>query len=209
MSKMEEKNTNIQADVQQELEMLTDVNPEILNEKFQDIKEDKDKMNAIVERWSKFDFLQGLPEEKAMEIAFYFEQLAAYFLGLDNNEKTEDDLDTLSVISFALLRRTAEVVPIEQFDIHKFIKYLYEYDYQAIAGMIQVLTKIYEVESDDIMAESVALASDMMITAFYNAELKRADVYAATLAKVSETLKNKKEQNDITQEVKEEDKENE
>ena len=206
---MEEKNTNIQADVQQELEMLTDVNPEILNEKFQDIKEDKDKMNAIVERWSKFDFLQGLPEEKAMEIAFYFEQLAAYFLGLDNNEKTEDDLDTLSVISFALLRRTAEVVPIEQFDIHKFIKYLYEYDYQAIAGMIQVLTKIYEVESDDIMAESVALASDMMITAFYNAELKRADVYAATLAKVSETLKNKKEQNDITQEVKEEDKENE
>ena len=206
---MEEKNTNIQADVQQELEMLTDVNPEILNEKFQDVKEDKDKMNAIVERWSKFDFLQGLPEEKAMEIAFYFEQLAAYFLGLDNNEKTEDDLDTLSVISFALLRRTAEVVPIEQFDIHKFIKYLYEYDYQAIAGMIQVLTKIYEVESDDIMAESVALASDMMITAFYNAELKRADVYAATLAKVSETLKNKKEQNDITQEVKEEDKENE
>lgn len=206
---MEEKNTNIQADVQKELEMLTDVNPEILNEKFQDVKEDKDKMNAIVERWSKFDFLQGLPEEKAMEIAFYFEQLAAYFLGLDNNEKTEDDLDTLSVISFALLRRTAEVVPIEQFDIHKFIKYLYEYDYQAIAGMIQVLTKIYEVESDDIMAESVALASDMMITAFYNAELKRADVYAATLAKVSETLKNKKEQNDITQEVKEEDKENE
>lgn len=206
---MEEKNTNIQADVQQELEMLTDVNPEILNEKFQDVKEDKDKMNAIVERWSKFDFLQGLPEEKATEIAFYFEQLAAYFLGLDNNEKTEDDLDTLSVISFALLRRTAEVVPIEQFDIHKFIKYLYEYDYQAIAGMIQVLSKIYEVESDDIMAESVALASDMMITAFYNAELKRADVYAATLAKVSEALKNKKEQNDITQEVKEEDKENE
>lgn len=206
---MEEKNTNIQADVQQELEMLTDVNPEILNEKFQDVKEDKDKMNAIVERWSKFDFLQGLPEEKAMEIAFYFEQLAAYFLGLDNNEKTEDDLDTLSVISFALLRRTAEVVPIEQFDIHKFIKYLYEYDYQAIAGMIQVLTKIYEVESDDIVAESVALASDMMITAFYNAELKRADVYAATLAKVSETLKNKKEQNDITQGVKEEDTENE
>ena len=139
-----------------------------------------------------------------MEIAFYFEQLAAYFLELDTNEKTEDDLDSLSVVSFALLRRTAEVVPIEQFNIHKFIKYLYEYDYQAIAGMIQVLTKIYGVESDDIIAESVALASDMMITAFYNANLKRADVYAATLTQVIEALKNKKEQNNMTQEVKEE-----
>lgn len=201
---MEEKNTNIQADVQQELETLTNVDPAILNEKFQDVKEDKDRMNAIIERWSKFDFLQGLPEEKAMEIAFYFEQLAAYFLGLDTNEKTEDDLDSLSVVSFALLRRTAEVVPIEQFNIHKFIKYLYEYDYQAIAGMIQVLTKIYGVESDDIIAESAALASDMMITAFYNANLKRADVYAATLTQVIEALKNKKEQNNMTQEVKEE-----
>ena len=56
---MEEKNTNIQADVQQELETLTNVDPAILNEKFQDIKEDKDRMNAIIERWSKFDFLQG------------------------------------------------------------------------------------------------------------------------------------------------------
>ena len=201
---MEEKNTNIQADVQQELETLTNVDPAILNEKFQDVKEDKDRMNVIIERWSKFDFLQGLPEEKAMEIAFYFEQLAAYFLGLDTNEKTEDDLDSLSVVSFALLRRTAEVVPIEQFNIHKFIKYLYEYDYQAIAGMIQVLTKIYGVESDDIIAESAALASDMMITAFYNANLKRADVYAATLTQVIEALKNKKEQNNMTQEVKEE-----
>lgn len=201
---MEEKNTNIQADVQQELETLTNVDPAILNEKFQDVKEDKDRMNAIIERWSKFDFLQGLPEEKAMEIAFYFEQLAAYFLELDTNEKTEDDLDSLSVVSFALLRRTAEVVPIEQFNIHKFIKYLYEYDYQAIAGMIQVLTKIYGVESDDIIAESVALASDMMITAFYNANLNRADVYAATLTQVIEALKNKKEQNNMTQEVKEE-----
>lgn len=183
-----------------ETNMVGRINPDvsICDCKYEEAKKSgkfDDKIKEYLNRWEKLGFLERFIENRKEELAFAFEQLAA-FLVFCKNDQTDSLFDkdeygncTFETLGFPMIRKVVGELEPNVFDFQKFLEYCKIFNVNDIIKLLTDNELCYQ--RIDYEAEGVAICCEMIENKFKNIDKNDDEIKNECLDKLYKIIEEK------------------